>query len=262
VGYSIKLKADSAIARGNFLSFFSIQRTFRPLNEKYLFGGTTWFVVGILVFLAPEFGRAKGIEVPISPAEGIIYFHIGMVMGDISSGLLSQFIKSRIRTVQIFLTMQTLVVAAYLFAPFESAIVMYFLIAILGFTAGFWAVFITNASEQFGTNLRATAACTIPSLVRGLFIPIGIGFTFFASDAVLGNPLWAAAVLGAISLGLAFWSSFFYRRRFSSRFGFFGRVRLVIGGRITVAGSRVVCAGYFSLTCFYCSVVFLTYNPV
>lgn len=203
-----KLKEESDVTRGNFLSFFKSKELFGRLMKNTFLGGTTWYVVGILVFLAPEFGLAKGIATPISPAEGIIYFHIGMVMGDISSGLLSQLIKSRIKTVQIFLTMQTLVVAAYLFAPIESAFVMYFVIAILGFTAGFWAVFITNASEQFGTNLRATAACTIPSLVRGLFIPIGIGFTFFASDSVLGKPLWAAAVLGAISLGLAFWSSF------------------------------------------------------
>jgi MFS family permease len=203
-----KIKTDSLVDRGNFLSFFQSKELFGRLIKNTFLGGTTWFVVGILVFLAPEFGRAKGIDTPISPAEGIIYFHIGMVLGDISSGLLSQMIRSRIKTVQLFLAMQTVVVSAYLFAPIQSAVWMYSLIGILGFTAGFWAVFITNASEQFGTNLRATAACTIPSLVRGLFIPIGIGFTFFASEKAFGNPLMAAALLGLISLGLAFWSSF------------------------------------------------------
>ncbi|MCB0663377.1 MAG: MFS transporter [Saprospiraceae bacterium] len=203
-----KIKTDAQLVRGNFLSFFQSRELFGRLLKNTFLGGTTWFVVGILVFLAPEFGRAKGIETPISPAEGIIYFHIGMVLGDVSSGLLSQLIQSRVKTVQLFLGLQTLVVAAYLFAPIHSASMMYILIGVLGFTAGFWAVFITNASEQFGTNLRATAACTIPSLVRGLFIPIGIGFTFFASDAVFGNPLLAAALLGFITLGLAFWSSF------------------------------------------------------
>ncbi|MCB0845526.1 MAG: MFS transporter [Bacteroidetes bacterium] len=203
-----KIKTDAKIERGNILPFFKSRALLGRLLKNTFLGGTTWFVVGILVFLAPEFGRAKGIEEALSPAQAVIWFHIGMVLGDISSGLISQILRNRIRTVQLFLSLQTIIVAAYLFVPLSSAISMYILIAVLGFTAGFWAVFITNASEQFGTNLRATAACTIPSLVRGLFIPIGLGFTFFKSEAVVGNVLGAAGVLGAICLGLAFWASF------------------------------------------------------
>ena len=44
---------------------------------------------------------------------------------------------------------------------------MYFLCAMLGFSTGFWAIFVTMAAEQFGTNLRATAATTAPNMVRG-----------------------------------------------------------------------------------------------
>jgi hypothetical protein len=44
---------------------------------------------------------------------------------------------------------------------------MYFFSALLGFSTGFWAIFVTMAAEQFGTNLRATAATTVPNMVRG-----------------------------------------------------------------------------------------------
>ena len=202
-----KIKTNTSIQRGNFLSFFRSTDLFTRLVKNTLLGGTTWFVVGILVFLAPEFGKAKGITELLSPAKAVIWFHVGMVIGDVSSGLISQYLQHRIRTVQLFLVMQSVVVIAYLFAPITSPLLMYILIALLGFTAGFWAVFITNASEQFGTNLRATAACTIPSLVRGLFIPIGIAFTFLTAENSLNDPLLAGAVLGFVSLGLAFWAS-------------------------------------------------------
>ncbi|MFK7950868.1 MAG: MFS transporter [Saprospiraceae bacterium] len=203
-----KLKTKEDVERGNFLSFFKSKTLlFRLLKNTFL-GGTTWFVVGILVFLSPEFGQAKGIIENISPGKAVIYFHIGMVLGDVASGLISQYLQNRIRTIQLFLFMQTIIVFAYLFAPISSAFMLYVLIAVLGFTTGFWAVFITNASEQFGTNLRATAACTIPSIVRGLFIPIGLAFTFLQSESVLNSSLSAAAVLGVVCLTLAFWASF------------------------------------------------------
>ncbi len=76
------------------------------------------------------------------------------------------------------------------------------------FSGGFWAVFITNASEQFGTNLRATAASTIPSLVRGLFIPIAMSFKFLKTPEQFGNPINAAAIVGIVCISLAFWASF------------------------------------------------------
>lgn len=203
-----KIKTNVNVERGNFLSFFKSKTLFLRLFKNSILGGTTWFVVGILVFLSPEFGQAKGIIENISPGKAVIYFHIGMVIGDVSSGLISQYLQNRIRTIQLFLVMQTVIVTIYLFAPITSIVIMYILIGILGFTAGFWAVFITNASEQFGTNLRATAACTIPSIVRGLFIPIGLAFTFLQSESVLNSSLYAAGVLGAVCLALAFWASF------------------------------------------------------
>ncbi|MFN0014853.1 MAG: MFS transporter, partial [Saprospiraceae bacterium] len=139
----------------------------------------------------------------------------GMSLGDLGSGLLSQRLRSRLQAVRIFLVMQAVVVAAYLFLPLGSASMFYLLLALLGFSGGFWAVFMTNAAEQFGTNLRATAACVVPSFVRLAFVPIAMSFQFLKLPEQMGSPIEAAAVVGAVTLGLAFWASYQLQESFA-----------------------------------------------
>lgn len=209
-----KMVAQAGISRGNFFALFNSKNRLNRLGKSTLLGITTWFNTGILMLFAPEFGVAKGIPEAISAASAVIWFHVGMSTGDLSSGFLSQFLKSRIRAIQIFLALQVVVVACYLFAPMTSALQIYITILLLGFAGGFWVVFMTNATEQFGTNLRATAACTIPSFVRGLYIPISMAFVFLKMPAQFGNPIGAAAVVGAVCLAIAFWASFGLRETF------------------------------------------------
>ena len=202
------------MSRGNFFDLFNSPNRFRRLFKSTLLGVTTWFNTGILMLLAPEFGMAKGIVEPIGAAAAVVWFHIGMSSGDLVSGLLSQYLHSRLKAIRIFLLLQTLFVAIYLFAPLSTALQMYIVILLLGFAGGFWAVFITNASEQFGTNIRATAASTIPSFVRGLFIPIALAFKFLKSPDQLSSPIWAASIVGGVCLLLAFWSSYGLKETF------------------------------------------------
>ena len=209
-----KSLAQTGVARGNFFSLFNNRERFSRLAKSTLLGVTTWFNTGILLFLAPEFGRAKGLVEPVSVATAVIWFHVGMVSGDVVSGLLSQYLRSRLRAMRIFLILQTVFVAAYLFLPIQSAGQMYVLLLLLGFAGGFWVVFITNASEQFGTNLRATAACTVPSFVRGLFVPMALSFQFLKSPGQLGSAIWSAVAVGAVCLALAFWASFGLKETF------------------------------------------------
>ena len=218
-----KVVEQAGVTRGNFFALFNTRDKLNRLVKSTFLGVTTWFNTGILMFLAPEFGVAKGIPEPISAAIAVIWFHVGMVTGDISSGLLSQYLQSRVQAIRIFLVLQVLFVALYLFAPLTSATQMYVLILFLGFAGGFWAVFITNASEQFGTNIRATAACTIPSFVRGLFIPIGMSFKFLKMPEQLGSPIMAAAVVGAVCLAIAFWASFGLKDTFHKDMDFIER---------------------------------------
>lgn len=202
-----KTRARKDVTKGNFFLFFSSGERCGRLLKCSLLGASTWFNTGILMLLAPEFGVAKGIPDRVDPALAVISFHIGMVLGDAGSGLLSQFLKSRLRAIRIFLALQIVCVSVYLFAPLAAAWQMYPLILMLGFAGGFWAVFITNTTEQFGTNLRATAASTAPAIVRVFFVPIALGFQWLKSPEMLGNPLFAAAGIGAICIGAAIWAS-------------------------------------------------------
>ncbi|MFN0201646.1 MAG: MFS transporter [Bacteroidia bacterium] len=202
------IKGQKGVKKGDFLALLNNRKRLGKLLKSTFLGVTTWFNVGILMILAPEFGAAKGITVPITAALSVVWFHVGMSIGDFASGMISQWFKSRLKAMRLFLAMQVLFVSLYLFMPNQSTFIFYALLTLLGFSGGFWAVFITNASEQFGTNLRATAASTIPSLVRGLFIPIAMFFKFLKTPEQLGSTVNAAAIVGVFCIGLAFWASF------------------------------------------------------
>ncbi|MCS6929198.1 MAG: MFS transporter [Saprospiraceae bacterium] len=198
---------QEGISRGNFLAFFSNFERFSRLVKCSLLGITTWFNVGILMTLSPEFGAAKGLVEPVDPALAVVFFHVGMVAGDAAAGLLSQWLRSRLRALRWFLWAQAVCVAAYLFVPFSSAAFMYVMIVLLGFAGGYWAVFITHAAEQFGTNLRATAAGAAPALVRIAFVPISTAFQGLKAPSAFGDPLLAAAAVGGACIGLALLAS-------------------------------------------------------
>ena len=78
----------------------------------------------------------------------------------------------------------------------SSASALYWVCAGLGFGTGFWAIFVTMAAEQFGTNLRATAATTVPNMVRGMlaiFILPLFQFTRGLTDYFTGG--WITAII-------------------------------------------------------------------
>jgi MFS transporter, putative metabolite:H+ symporter len=203
-----KMQQQPGIRRGDFFSLFTNKNRFKRLFFSTFLGVTTWFNSGILLLLAPEFGLARGLATPVHPATAVVWFHVGMVLGDMGSGLLSQALRSRLKAMRIFLGMQVVFVAWYLFGPVQQISTLYAVIALLGLAGGFWAVFITNAAEQFGANLRTTAACTVPSFVRILFIPMSMSFQYLKAPGHLGGSIPAAAVVGAVCLALAFVASF------------------------------------------------------
>jgi MFS family permease len=136
----------------------------------------TWFVVGILVTLAPEFAKEHGITEKISGGDAIAFCYAGLAIGDFLSGWLSQVYKSRRKVMLQFLTFNAFCFIGYLTIPFSSAMMMYWWIFILGISVGFWAIFVTIAAEQFGTNLRATVATTVPNIARGSLNIISVAF--------------------------------------------------------------------------------------
>lgn len=172
-----KSMEGAKVVKGNFLMFFTNAHRFKKYMLSILIGLPTWYVVGILVMFSREFGKAFGITEEINPGKAVMYSYVAISIGDILIGLLSQAMKSRKKALYVFYGLTILgVVLYFLQGQGSSATTMYLICALLGFGTGFWAIFVTMGAEQFGTNLRATAATTIPNMVRGALV--GIGFLF------------------------------------------------------------------------------------
>lgn len=158
---------DMKVSRGNFFMFFTDKKRFSKYMKSILIGLPTWFVIGILVTFSDQFGSHMGIIEPIDPGKAIMFAYIGISIGDIAIGFLSQALKSRKKSLFIFYILTMIFMVLFFLQRNTSASHMYLLCACLGFSTGFWAIFVTMAAEQFGTNLRATAATTVPNMVRG-----------------------------------------------------------------------------------------------
>ncbi len=192
---------EKNIRRGNILVLFSSSRKFIKYLRCILVGLPVWFVIGVLFTFSPEFGKVMGIPVPIQAGKAVMYGYIGLSLGDISSGLLSQYMKSRRKVVFFFLILTSFAITLFLTQDSKNIFVFYSLCLFLGFSIGFWALFVTISAEQFGTNLRATVATSVPNFVRGSVNILGPLF-------LIGKGYWgvlpSAGVVGACSVGFAF----------------------------------------------------------
>lgn len=188
------------VQRGDFLSLFTRSERFFKYLKCILVGVPIWFVIGVLITFSPEFGQVLGVPVAISVAKAIGFSYFGLSLGDVASGLLSQKLKSRKRVVVLSLCLLACVIALYLSAQGASETYFYALCLALGFASGYWAMFVTIAAEQFGTNIRATITTTVPNFVRGAVIPLTLTFSAYKEEWGL---LLTAGVLGALALVIA-----------------------------------------------------------
>jgi len=188
-------------ARGDFLSLIRSPKTRWKYVRVVLVGVPIWYVVGILITFSPEFGRTMGMATVPQAGRAVMFCYIGLAIGDFASGAASQLIKSRNRVVGVFLLMTTAFIAMYFAVAHMSLNVFYMVCLLLGVGAGYWAVFVTIASEQFGTNIRATATTTAPNFVRGAVV--GLTLLFDGLRPALGIR-GSAMLVGAIALTIAF----------------------------------------------------------
>jgi MFS family permease len=188
------------LQRGNFLALFSSRERFGRFVNSILIGIPTWFVVGILITFSPEFAKTLQIRGIVSAGNAVMFCYLGLVLGDFTSGMLSQILKSRRKIVLIFLGLTVAGIAAYFMSAGSSAAVFYGVCTFLGFASGYWAIFVTIAAEQFGTNLRATAATTIPNFVRGMVVPITMLFQLLRTDLGIRQ---GALLVGGICVAVA-----------------------------------------------------------
>src|SRR5690606_16218876 len=173
-----KLSAEP-VEKGKLSMLFTNADRFKRYVYCLLIGLPIWFVVGILVTQAPEFGKALGAPVTLSAGKGILFTYLGLSLGDMAAGLFAQITKSRRLAVFIF---QLMIIASsvwYLSSEGITETRFHWVAFFMGISIGYWATFVTIASEQFGTNLRATVTTTAPNFVRGALIPSTLLFEFF-----------------------------------------------------------------------------------
>jgi len=198
-----ELKGRRGVSRGNFFYFFKTKKQTLKYLRCVAVGMPTWFLVGILATFANEFGEALGIAEGVKPGRCVMMIYLGLAGGDLLSGPLSQALRSRRKTIILILIFSALLSSLYLFAGLKTAEGIYLICLAAGFCTGYVAMYLMMVAELYGTNLRATATTSVPSMVRGMVIPMVFFFqTFKPSLGTLG----AAGVLGVLVYGLAFWS--------------------------------------------------------
>lgn len=199
------IRQDHGLRKGDLRLLFNSRERFLRYLRCALIGVPVWYVVGILMTFSPELSVPLQVQGAIHAGTSILFCYAGLSIGDLTSGLMSQYLQSRKKSVLVFLILTVVLVALYLSLRQISSQVFYAICFALGFGVGYWAVFVTMAAEQFGTNLRATVATTAPNFVRGAVVPLTLLFQYFrdqfvASDSAL---LISAAIVGVFSLALA-----------------------------------------------------------
>lgn len=162
---------------GSLRLLFSSKKRIIPYVLCILIGLPIWYVIGILITLSPELGKLLNIQGEIKPPLSILYCYAGVTLGDLASGVISQLIRSRKKALQLFVVATLVMVILYFQMTNKNVASFYFLFTVLGFAAGYWAVLITSASEQFGTNIRATVTTSVPNFIRAALVPISMFYT-------------------------------------------------------------------------------------
>lgn len=196
---------DKSVSKGNFFMFFTNAGRLKKYLLCILIGLPTWYVIGILVSFSKEFGEHMNIRGAVDPGKAIMFAYAAISVGDIAIGFLSQALRSRKKSLYIFYGITAVGIAWFFSLEGASVNAVYAACALLGFGTGFWAIFVTIAAEQFGTNIRATAATTVPNMVRGSLALISLLFTamipsagYVVSGLITGVVVLIIAVISAI----------------------------------------------------------------
>ncbi|MBL7896622.1 MAG: MFS transporter [Bacteroidia bacterium] len=197
---------ESNIEKGNFLSLFKTSERFIKFITIILVALPVWYVMGILITFCPELMKSLGMENPPDNARlAMTLAYVGITIGDIVSGVVSQKLQSRKKSLVLFLLLAVLFVVGYFTIAKNSVVMFYTVVILIGFATGYWAVFISTASELFGTNLRATVTTSVPNFVRGGTILITTLFQYFSKIESIGN-IYSAIIVGLIVFALGFWA--------------------------------------------------------
>jgi MFS family permease len=197
---------QTKVSKGNFLMLFSSGKRLKKYLTAIFIGLPTWYVIGILISFSDKFGEKMNIQGAIDPGKAVMFAYAAISIGDIAVGFISQAFKSRKKAVYLFYAITAVSIIWFFNLRGQSASTLYIVAALLGFGTGFWAIFVTMAAEQFGTNIRATVATTVPNMVRGSLNLVSILFTSLQGSFGYVTSGW---ITGAVVLVIAIISLIF-----------------------------------------------------
>jgi MFS family permease len=206
------------VQKGNFFAFFTDKERFVKYIKCIGIGLPTWFCIGILVYFCNEFGKAFGIAEKVDPGWAVMWSYVGISIGDLLSGVISHKLHSRKRAIAAMMAFALVGFFVYMFGGLSSPSMVYFMACWLGLGTGYWAMFVTVGAEQFGTNLRATAATTVPNMVRGSVVIMTFlyggfktgSFKIFGSEVLSISPMGvivAGTIVGLLCFAIGFYST-------------------------------------------------------
>jgi len=211
---------NAQVKMGDFLMILTNRERFLRYLRAITVGLPVWYVIGLLISFSDEFAARFGI-INFDQPKALMLQYVALVFGDMGAGFLSNIIKSRKKTLLIFYTILTFFfVLFFALKGGGTAFNMYLICMGLGFGSGISVLYITMSAEQFGTNLRATAAISIPNLVRGFLPLILMLFQFLRGNSMLNNYVTAAWVTGVIVLFIGLVSLFFTSETFGKELDF------------------------------------------
>lgn len=203
-----EVKTAVKIQRGNVLMFFNNRERFQKYLFAILIGLPTWYVIGILVNYSNRFAKNLYGDNAIDSGKAIMFSYVGIAIGDILIELVSQYFKSRKKALFIFYGLTILSVILFFTPLNHNDTTMYAICTAMGFSTGFWAIFVTMGAEQFGTNLRATAATTIPNMVRGSLPLLNILFKDIFQDNFHWDMVRSGIITGVIAISIALFAAY------------------------------------------------------
>lgn len=209
-----QVKEKKDVVRGNFLMFFTNAQRFKKYILAILIGLPTWYVIGILVNQSDRFAKTMYGSNTLDSGRSIMFAYAAISLGDIAVGFVCQYFKSRKKGLLVYYILCILSLIVFFSSYNNSDARMYAICALLGFSTGFWAIFITMGAEQFGTNLRATAATTIPNMVRGALPLINMMFLGLFQKSWGWGLIQSGIVTGAIVMTITLIAFYFTEETF------------------------------------------------
>lgn len=215
-GMFLKTKA-SQVVRGDFLQLFRKRSRLIKFLGCIFIGLPIWYVIGILITFSPEFASALSVTGNILAGDAVMFSYLGLAVGDMSSGLISQKVGSRKKVVAAYLLLTLMTIIFYLFNPVKTVDFFYLACFMLGVAIGYWALFVTIAAEQFGTNLRSTVATSVPNFIRGTVVPLTFLFKYLrdsisshyggiqdSATASSTGIIYGALIVGVFTIAIAY----------------------------------------------------------